>query len=107
MLLVAIAAAVAGYLLSRPSSEQHRRPSSIRVVHDRPGVTRVGAGATISEAEAILRLRRSLDLPTNCVAVISHGFREGGYDLAAVNSCDHTTLGRWRVDGKSGAVSRR
>ncbi len=79
---------------------------SVRVVHDRPGGARTGAGATISEPEAILRLRRSLNLPQNCIAILSHGFHGGAYDLMAVNRCEGTRLGRWYVDGKSGAVSR-
>lgn len=105
-LLVVVVAAAAAYFVLRTPGDQPRRTTSIRVVHDRPGVTRVGAGATISEAEAILRLRRSLNLAPDCVAILSHGFHDGGYDLAAVDRCEGTKLGRWRVDGRSGAVTR-
>jgi hypothetical protein len=111
LLLIAIAGGGAAYFFSlRPSFSSKHSPApsaaSIRVVHDRPGGARVGAGATISEPEAILRLRRSLNLPPDCVAILSNGYREGGYSLLAVNRCDGTRLGRWRVDGKSGTVSR-
>lgn len=91
---------------TRSDSTTVRPAKPIHVVHDRPGGARSGAGATITEPEAILRLRRSLGLTPDCIAILSHGFRDGGYDLTAVNRCDGTRLGRWRVDGKSGAVSR-
>jgi hypothetical protein len=106
LLLIAIASGGATYFFSRRSPAKRPTPTSVRVVHDRPGGARVGAGATISEPEAILRLRRSLNLPPDCVAILSNGYREGGYNLMAVNRCDGTRLGRWRVDGKSGTVSR-
>ena len=106
LLLIAIVAAGAAYFLMPRSAAERPRSGPVRVVHDRPGGARIGAGATISEAEAIVRLRRSLDLKPDCIAILSHGFRRGAYDLLAVNRCDGTRLGRWRVDGKSGAVSR-
>jgi hypothetical protein len=88
------------------------KPAPIRVVNDRPGGARRGAAAAINEPEAILVLRRyltaSLDKPIkdDCFAVLSHGFRRGAYELDAVNHCDGTRLGRWRVDGTTRAVTR-
>ena len=105
LLLAAVAAAATYFLTSRGQSTQPAAKMPIRVVHDRPGGARVAPGATISEPEAILRLQQSLNLRVDCVAMMSKGYRDGAYDLTAVNRCEGTRLGRWRVDGKSGAVS--
>ena len=105
LLLLAAAAGGATYFLTRGPAAPPA-PLPIRVVHDRPGGAHLAPGATVSEPEAILRLRRSLALAPDCVAIMSHGFVDGGYRLTAVNRCDGTRLGRWRVDGRSGAVVR-
>ena len=107
LLLVGIAVMAATYFLTRPPARRvapARMP--VRVVHDRPGGARVGEGATINEAEAILRLQRSFDAGPDCVAIMSKGFHGGGYILEAINHCDRTRSGRWRVDGRSGAIRR-
>lgn len=83
----------------------------ILIVAGRPGGARKGPGAAINEAEAVRLLRRSLaaanpQMRPECLALLSHGYRSGAYVLSAVNSCDGTRLGKWRVDGKSGKVSR-
>src|SRR5437870_2204907 len=99
-LLVALAM-IAAYSVGRRQSWR-RAPSApppIRVVHDRPGGARIGAGATINEPEAILRLQRSFNLAPDCVAIMSKGFSNGSYLLDAINRCDGARLGRWRVDG--------
>ena len=105
LLLIALSVAAAAYFLTRGSHvvrSERRRP--IRVVGDRPGGARRGDGATISEPEAILRLQRSFDAAPECIAIMSKGFSNGGYILEAINRCDATRSGRWRVDGLSGAM---
>jgi hypothetical protein len=74
----------------------------IRVVGDRPG------GGSRSEAEAVLTLRHFLatDRRSECIAVISRGYRSGDYSFDVVDSCQHTKLGRWRVNAKTRAVSQ-
>ena len=106
LLLIAAAVGATTYFLTRPA-----RPVTplrkIHIVRDRPGGARVGAGATISEPEAILRVQRSFrNVAPDCVATISKGYSDGAYTIEAVNRCAGTRLGRCRVDGKSGAVSR-
>lgn len=108
LLLMAAGVAAATYFLTRtPTPAPLLVKAPVRVVGDRPGGARVGEGATISEPEAMRRLQRSFNLAPDCVAIMSHGYRAGAYDLTAINRCDKTRLGRWRVDGKSGSVSRR
>jgi hypothetical protein len=83
---------------------------SVRVVGDRPGGARRATGAAISEAEAIRVLRRhlvaTLKISNDCLGVLSALPRDGAYILTAINGCDHTRLGRWRVDGRTSAVTR-
>ena len=73
----------------------------IRVVGDRPG-------GNVGEAKATVTLRHYLagQVKAECLAVISRGFSNGYYSFDAVDSCQRTKLGRWRVDVKSGSVSR-
>jgi hypothetical protein len=82
----------------------------VRVVGDRPGGARRGAGAVVNEAEAILLVRRHLvataGVRTDCVALLGQGFREGAYVVNAHDRCTSTRLGRWRVNGKTGEVAR-
>ena len=91
-----------------PGKEPPRvSPAPVRVVGDRPGGARKPQGAKISEPEAILRLRRHFTaIDPKCVAILGKGYRDGAYLLTAVNSCDGTRLGQWRVDGRTGAVTR-
>jgi hypothetical protein len=104
LLLLAAGVAGATYFLTRPAGSQ---PSllPIHVVHDRPGGARKGSGATLSEPEAILKLQRSFPgVKPECVATMSMGYRDGAYDITAVDRCNGTRLGRWRIDGKSGEL---
>jgi hypothetical protein len=83
----------------------------VRVVGDRPGGARRAAGAAINEPEAMMTLRHHFaeqehPIRSECIAVISKGFRDGHYTFDAVNSCDRTRLGRWKVDAKTKAVSQ-
>jgi hypothetical protein len=78
----------------------------VRVVRDRPGGAYRAKGATINEPEAILLLRRHFtNLKSECVAILSNGYHDGAYVLTAVNGCDHTRLGKWRVDGRTRAIT--
>jgi len=85
-------------------------PPPVRVVGDRPGGSRRAAGAVVNEAEAIRLVRRHLVETTgirgNCVALLSRGSSKGAYLVNAHDRCTSTRLGRWRVDGKTGAVER-
>ena len=81
----------------------------VRVVGDRPGGARRAPGAVVNEAEAIRLVRRHLvetkGIGADCVAILGQGFRNGTYVVNAHDRCESTRLGRWRVDGKSGAVA--
>jgi hypothetical protein len=83
---------------------------SAHVVADRPGGARRAPGAIISEAEAIRILRRylveTLKISDACLAVMSANPGQGSYLLTAINGCEHTRLGRWRVDARTSAVAR-
>lgn len=122
--VIAIVAGAVALVLSRPDLVQRFTPRQlrpavvetaappVRVVRDRPGGARQGAGAKITEPEAILILRRSLatsaqPIKNECVAITSQGFSEGAWNLTAFNHCGSTRLGRWKVDAKSGDVDRR
>ncbi len=121
LLVLAAAGAAASWIyLHRPDIVQRYDPdpppprptdtAPVRVVQDRPGGARRAAGAKISEPEAIRALRRHLTnaqgIAGQCIAVKSEGYRDGAYVLTAIDSCARTRLGRWRVDGRSGAVGR-
>jgi hypothetical protein len=84
-------------------------PPSVRVVGDRPGGSRRAPGAVVNEAEAIRLVRRHLvetrSLRADCVALLGQGSRNGDYLVNAHDRCESVRLGRWRVDGKSGAVT--
>ena len=68
-----------------------------------------------NESDAISRLRGYLasydpyDVPRDCLSVRSDGYRVGGYALEVVDHCavQPRTLGRWRVDAVTRAVSRQ
>jgi hypothetical protein len=84
-------------------------PPETRVVGDRPGHTRRAARAQINEAEAIRLVRRHLVTTTNianpCLVVMSNGPKAGHYFCTAFNRCDSLRMGKFRVDGKTGAVA--
>ena len=93
LLLIAIGVAAFTYLSTKPSARPVARPL-------------LQTGPVRNQAEAMLRLRQSFGVSPDCVAVISKGFSDGSYHLDAVNRCDGTRLGRWRVEGKTGHVRR-
>lgn len=113
LLVVAILAVAAWWFINQRNEPAPKTPPplpSLRVVADRPGGARRAPGANVSEAEAIRILRRHLVSTTGtkdeCFAVLSLGARDGGYILSAVDGCKNAPLGRWRVDGKTSAVTR-
>ena len=90
VVLVAVGVGVTQFVLMRPEAPKSRsKPVAARV----------------DERQAILRLQQSFEKP-ECVAILSKGMHDGAYDFVAVNRCDGTKLGRWRVDQKTGAVHR-
>jgi hypothetical protein len=114
ILAAALVIAAASIVLTKPDliplqiTRQVTRtdPTPVRVVRDRPGGANRGKGAAINEPEAILLLRRNFpDIKGQCLAILSNGYHDGGYVLSVVNSCDHTRLGKWRVDGKTKAIT--
>ena len=68
------------------------------------------AGPVKSEAEAIRIVRRHLvetnGLENQCVVLLGRGLTKGGYVVRAQNHCTDTRLGNWRVDAKTGKVTR-
>jgi hypothetical protein len=69
----------------------------------------------LSEREAIAKLNDTLtaqhpyDVSADCIDVRSEGYRNVGYTLVVRDSCaaDPRTLGRWRVDARTGEVFRQ
>jgi hypothetical protein len=111
MILALIALAAGAYLFTRRNTTPTNYDAiSTRVVHDRPGGARHAAGAKLSEAEAVRELRRAVttshQMRSECLATVSHGFRGGAWRFTAVDSCNSTRLGEWKVDGRTAAVTR-
>ena len=103
VVLLIAAAGAGGWWFWYTRYGQFPKPDTgpIRVVGDRPG-------GNVGEAKAVLTLRHHLALQTKseCLALVSRGFTNGYYTFDAVDSCHGSKLGRWRVEAKSGAVSR-
>ena len=103
MILVLLLAAAGGGWWWYTRYGQFPTPDTgpVRVVGDRPG-------GNVGEAKATVTLRHYLagQVKAECLAVISRGYTNGYYSFDAVDSCQRTKLGRWRVDAKSGSVSR-
>ena len=110
--ILAIVAAAGGWWWYTRHGQFPRLDSGpVRVVGDRPGGVRRGAGAAINEAEAVMTLRRHFasqpePVRGECLAIIGRGYSNGYYSFDAVDSCDRTKLGRWRVNGQTRAVGR-
>lgn len=109
-----IAAGAAVWWNARQALPEEKTSASetpaVRVVGDRPGGARRAPGAVVNEAEALRLVRRHLVETTavraDCLAMLGHGFHDGGYIVNAHDRCASTRLGRWRVDGESGEVAR-
>lgn len=101
--VVALAAAAFWWLTTKDATPAPAPVPKLHVVRDRPG-------GNLAEAEAVNALRRSLvssrNIALDCIALMSHGYRERSWRFTAVNRCDGTRMGEWRVDGRTGAVSR-
>jgi hypothetical protein len=110
LILLIAAGAGAWWYMNRPVFP---RPDTgpIRVVGDRPGGARRPAGVAINEPEAILTLRHYFaaqehPIKSQCVAVMSKGYSNGYYSFNVFDSCKRASLGRWRVEAKTRAVSQ-
>ena len=84
----------------------------VGVVGQRPGGAHRAAGAKLTEPEAVRTLRNyivaheDIGLKSECIAVAGRGFREGAYDFDVIDSCRATKVGRWKVNGSTGEVTR-
>lgn len=111
VMLVVIAAGAAAWIYRSKIPFLRAEPvfdtGPVRVVKQRPGGARRAPGAKLSEPEAMMTLRQHLavSVRSECLAVASRGWERGVYVFDAVDSCHGTKLGRWHVDGKSGAVT--
>ena len=110
LLLTAAGGGAYWYWMHRPQIPR-ADTGPVRVVGDRPGGARRAPGAAINEPEAVMTLRhyfaaQEQPIKSECIAVISKGFRDGHYTFDAVNSCNRTRLGRWKVDAKTKSVSQ-
>lgn len=112
--LLFLASIAAGYAVwmnrfrEEPEAAKVEAPP-VRVVKDRPGGSKQGGSARITEAEAIriliAHLVETRGMQRQCIVVMSKGYREGTYHLSAYQHCEKTRLGQWKVDGE-GRVSR-
>ena len=112
LVAVSLAAAGAWIYAPRPSRLPRTDTGPIRVVTQRPGGAAKGSGATLSQPEATIALRRYFTtrpenpLKVECVAMTSRGFSSGSYAFDVFDRCANERLGRWTVDGKSGGVTK-
>jgi hypothetical protein len=110
LVVLLIAAAGAWYVLRdrdlSPLLPQREEPKSVKKLAPPPP-----AGPVRSDAEAVRAVRKYLVATTgvenDCIALISNGRKGGAWLLTAVNRCEKLRLGKWRVDAKTGVVSRR
>jgi hypothetical protein len=67
-------------------------------------------GGRMTEGEALRLVRRHLvdttGIRDECLVLLGRGFRKGGYHVTARDHCTSTRLGHWRVDVKTGKVTR-
>ena len=112
-IVVALALLAAAAWLTRPHWRRYVGDRGIvstsapKVVKQRPGGARRAAGATLSEPEAMMALRKSFQTKDECIAVMSRGFDANAYTFDAVDRCRNQKLGRFSVDAKSGEVRQR
>lgn len=112
VVIVILAAAGAWMYAPHPSRLPRTDTGPVRVVKQRPGGSVRASGAALTQPEATVTLRRHFTaraenpIKGNCLAIASRGFSEGAYAFDVFDSCAKTRLGRWKVDGKSGAVAQ-
>lgn len=104
LLLLAIGAAGAAIWWKEGRAIPGRRAEVLRPTQPR------APGPVKNEAEAIRLVRRHLvetnGLENRCVVLLGRGLAKGGYIVRAQNHCTDTRLGEWRVDAKTGRVTR-
>jgi len=103
LLLIAAAAGASWYWIQRAKIPR-ADTGPVRVVGDRPG-----GGVPQAEAAMVLRhhfAAQEHPIKSECLALIGKGYRDGQYLFDAVNSCDRTRLGRFKVDAKTKNVSQ-
>jgi hypothetical protein len=100
LLIAAALAAAAVWWKDRPARPAPRKAAALKVP----------AGPVKTEAEAIRLVRRHLvekgGLENRCVVLLGRGLSKGGYLVRAQNHCTDTRLGNYRVDAKTGTVTR-
>jgi hypothetical protein len=67
------------------------------------------AKSLAGRAGAMQAVRQRLvsdQVPNECLAMMSKGMRDGAYIVDATDRCRHRTLGEWKVDAKTHAVTR-
>jgi hypothetical protein len=113
IVVVLIAAAVGAWMYAPHPTELPRTDTGpVRVVKQRPGGSAKGSGAALTQPEATVTLRRHFTaraenpIKGSCLAIASRGFADGAYAFDVFDSCAKSRLGRWKVDGKTGAVSQ-
>lgn len=110
LLLAVIAAGYAVWMNRFRREPEVPRPQAppVRVVKDRPGGAHRAGNAKLTEAEAmrilVAHLVETRGVKTECVVVLSNGYRDDTYRLTAFNHCDQTRLGKWQVSGRTGKV---
>ncbi len=104
LLLLAIAAAAAAIWLKEGRAIPGQRPKVVRPAPPR------APGPVKSQTEALRLVRRHVvettGLENRCVVLLGRGLAKGGYLVRAHNHCADTRLGDWRVDAKTGRVTR-
>lgn len=106
LLILALAAAGAAiwWNSGRPIPVRQQQAAKPKPAPPRP------PGAVKNEAEAIRIVRRHLvearGLKNECVVLLGRGLSKGGYTVRARDHCSDTRLGDFRVDAKTGEVTR-
>jgi hypothetical protein len=93
--LIVLVAAAWFFLLPRLEPQPPTDTAPVRVVRGRP----------LTQGEAARLLRRHLG-PDECVVVMGKGSAGNTFLFTAVNRCEGTRLGQWKVDAKTQTVSR-
>lgn len=106
LLFLALAAAAAAVWLSSGREIPLRQEQTART---KPAPPRP-PGPVKNEAEAIRIVRRHLvearGLKNECVVLLGRGLSKGAYTVRARDHCSDTRLGDFRVDAKTGKVTR-
>lgn len=84
-------------------------PAPVPAPAPAPAARELTESDATSRLTALLNARRPYDVRPECVGVRSEGYRNVGYTLEVRDLChgDPQTLGRWRVDARTGEVFRQ